>query len=273
MVHAMKPAGLPVHDPLGAHDSGAEGPADELVAQTYPEHRQATRKPRDQGGAAPHVPGRPRVSGAGREDNGSRWRRTKSIKVDTVVLRDLDLGPLHGEGLGEVEGEGVVVVDQQDPCPRHAGADSRNRVRVLLQRVTEARVQVAGETVGDIGPGLLLLVGIGPQDGEDELAWMANKCAALRVFSDAEGKMNASVVDVGGACLAVSQFTLYGSTQKGNRPSFVGAADPARAERLFDRFCALLSNHIPVQTGRFGADMQVKLTNDGPVTIWLERGA
>jgi len=144
-------------------------------------------------------------------------------------------------------------------------------VRVLLQRVTEAKVEVGGERVSAIGRGLLLLVGIGPEDGEETLAWMARKCIALRVFSDADGKMNRSVVDVGGSCLAVSQFTLYGDTRKGNRPSFIGAADPEDATRLFDRFCELLSAHVPVQTGRFGADMQVSLTNDGPVTIWLER--
>jgi D-aminoacyl-tRNA deacylase len=144
-------------------------------------------------------------------------------------------------------------------------------VRVLLQRVLEAKVEVEGESVGAIGHGLLLLVGIGPDDDEAALAWMARKCAALRVFSDAGGKMDASVVDVGGSCLAVSQFTLYGDVKKGNRPSFIGAAEPEDATRLFDRFCELLSAHVPVQTGRFGADMQVSLTNDGPVTIWLER--
>ncbi|MEM7677924.1 MAG: D-aminoacyl-tRNA deacylase [Myxococcota bacterium] len=148
-------------------------------------------------------------------------------------------------------------------------------MRVLLQRVSEAAVDVEGQTVGAIERGLLLLVGIHGSDTEAELSWMANKCAALRIFEDDAGKMNRSVVDIGGQCLVVSQFTLYGDTKKGHRPSFVSAGPPAMAAPACDRFAALLSERVgrPVPTGRFGAHMQVKLTNDGPVTLWLERNA
>lgn len=147
-------------------------------------------------------------------------------------------------------------------------------MRVLLQRVREARVEVDGAVVGAIGPGVLLFVGVGPEDGDDELAWMAQKVAALRIFPDEAGKMNRSVVDVGGAALVVSQFTLYGDVRKGNRPSFVGAAPPDRAEALYLRFAARLGERVgSVQTGQFAADMKVHLVNDGPVTIWIEREA
>ena len=148
-------------------------------------------------------------------------------------------------------------------------------MRVLLQRVAEASVEVDEAVVGAIGRGLLLLVGIHDSDTETELEWMANKCVALRVFEDDAGKMNRSVKDIAGACLVVSQFTLYGDVRKGNRPSFVGAGAPEMAAEACDRFTAMLSERLgqPVPTGRFGAHMKVALVNDGPVTVWLERVA
>ena len=145
-------------------------------------------------------------------------------------------------------------------------------MRVLVQRVRYARVKVDGETIGAIDEGLLLLVGIKDGDTDEDLAWMAKKCAQLRIFTDADGKMNDSDVDVGGGVLVVSQFTLYGNAKKGNRPSFVEAGQPEFASAACDRFVTMLKAHVAtVQTGRFGADMKVELLNDGPVTIWLER--
>lgn len=145
-------------------------------------------------------------------------------------------------------------------------------MRVLVQRVQYARVKVDGETVGEIGPGLLLFVGIKDGDADEDLAWMAKKCAGLRIFTDADGKMNDSVVDVGGGVLVVSQFTLYGNAKKGNRPSFVEAGKPDFAEAACERFVGMLRSEVKqVATGRFAADMKVELLNDGPVTIWLER--
>jgi D-aminoacyl-tRNA deacylase len=146
-------------------------------------------------------------------------------------------------------------------------------VRIILQRVKNASVTVAGEKVSEVGPGLLLLVGVADGDGEAEAAWLANKVAGLRVVSDDAGKMNRSVVESGGEVLAVSQFTLLGDARKGRRPSFVGAAPPDVAEPLFDLFCEKLraAGVHTVETGRFGAMMDVALVNDGPVTIVLER--
>jgi D-aminoacyl-tRNA deacylase len=146
-------------------------------------------------------------------------------------------------------------------------------LRIVLQRVKEASVTVAGEKISGIGPGLLLLVGVAHGDGESEAAWLAEKVAGLRIMADAEGKMNRSVRDVGGEVLAVSQFTLLADTRKGKRPSFVGAALPEEATRLFDNFCERLraAGVDQVKTGRFGAMMDVSLVNDGPVTIVLER--
>lgn len=145
-------------------------------------------------------------------------------------------------------------------------------MRVLLQRVREARVEVEGKVVGAVGPGVLLLVGIGPGDGDAELDWMARKVSALRIFPDEQGKMNRSVADVGGEALVVSQFTLYGDVRKGNRPSFIGAAAPERADALYRDFAGRLAQRLPkVETGVFAADMQVHLVNDGPVTLWIER--
>jgi D-tyrosyl-tRNA(Tyr) deacylase len=145
-------------------------------------------------------------------------------------------------------------------------------MRVLLQRVSAAAVAVDGREVARIGPGLLLLAGVGPDETEAELDWLARKVVQMRIFPDAEGKMNRSVLDIGGELLAVSQFTLHASTAKGNRPSFTGAAPGPVAQPVFERFVALLESALgkPVPTGVFGADMKISLVNDGPVTIWLD---
>ncbi len=143
----------------------------------------------------------------------------------------------------------------------------------LIQRVTEASVEVEGEEVGRIGPGMLILFGAHRADTEAELDWLVRKCARLRIFADEEGKMNRSLGEAGGEALVVSQFTLYGDARRGNRPSFVDAAPPEQAEALYDAFVERLSAQLaaPVQTGVFGAMMQVRLANDGPVTLWVER--
>ena len=145
-------------------------------------------------------------------------------------------------------------------------------MRIVVQRVREARVEIAGETVGRIGQGLLLLVGIAEGDTMAEVELLAKKVAQLRIFSDEAGKMNRSVQDIEGGVLSVSQFTLYGDCRKGNRPSFVNAARPETAEPLYDTLNQLLRTQygLPVETGRFGADMQVSLLNDGPVTILMD---
>ena len=141
----------------------------------------------------------------------------------------------------------------------------------LLQRVSQARVDIAGETVGQIGHGLLVLVCAEPDDTEAVGQKLLAKILKLRIFSDEQGKMNRSVQDVGGGLLIISQFTLAADSRSGNRPGFTGAAPPALGEALYDRFVALAREQHPlVQTGRFGADMQVHLTNDGPVTIPLQ---
>jgi len=145
-------------------------------------------------------------------------------------------------------------------------------VRAVVQRVSRAAVRVDGQTVGAIARGFVVLVGFAPADDEAALAWMAEKLAGLRVFGDAEGKMNLGIQEVGGAMLVVSQFTLYGDASKGRRPSFVGAAPPEQAEALYERFVALLRERgVRVETGRFRAMMDVELVNDGPVTLLLER--
>jgi D-tyrosyl-tRNA(Tyr) deacylase len=146
-------------------------------------------------------------------------------------------------------------------------------MRIVLQRVKSASVAVGGERISEIGAGLLLLVGVAQGDGEAEADWLAEKIAGLRIFNDESGKMNLSLKDVEGEVLAVSQFTLLADTRKGKRPSFVGAAPPEEAERLFDYFCERLreAGAGPVKTGSFGAMMDVALVNDGPVTIVLER--
>ncbi len=146
-------------------------------------------------------------------------------------------------------------------------------MRIVLQRVKNASVTVAEELVSEIGDGLLLLVGVGQEDTEAEADWLAEKVAGLRVFGDEEGKMNLGVRETSGEVLAVSQFTLLADTRKGKRPSFVKAADPEKAGPLFDYFCEKLRGVGigSVKKGRFGAMMDVALTNDGPVTIVLER--
>lgn len=145
-------------------------------------------------------------------------------------------------------------------------------MRAVLQRVRRAAVVVEGDRIAEIGPGLLILLGVGMGDTAAEAVWMADKCAALRIFEDAQGKTNLSVLDVAGEALVVSQFTLYANTQKGRRPSFVEAAPPEKAEPLVEAFAARLASHrIPVRQGRFGAHMLVEIENDGPVTILLER--
>jgi D-aminoacyl-tRNA deacylase len=145
-------------------------------------------------------------------------------------------------------------------------------LKIVLQRVRRARVTVGGKVTGEIGRGLLLLVGFTGGDGEETLRWMAEKVVGLRVFADEEGKMNLSVEEVGGSLLVVSQFTLYGDARKGRRPSFVGAAQPAIAVPLYERFVEILrASGCPVATGEFGAMMEVELVNDGPVTLILER--
>ena len=145
-------------------------------------------------------------------------------------------------------------------------------MKVVVQRVSSASVRVDGERVGSVGTGLLALVGFGPDDGEEELGWMAEKLAGLRVFPDAEGRMDRGLDDVGGSLLVVSQFTLYGDVSRGRRPSFTAAADPDRAERLYDRFLERCrETGVPVESGEFGAMMEVELVNDGPVTLVVER--
>jgi D-aminoacyl-tRNA deacylase len=145
-------------------------------------------------------------------------------------------------------------------------------MRLVLQRVSSASVRIDGEVSGEIGHGLLLLVGFREGDGDEELAWMAKKVLGLRIFADEDGKMNRSVEEVGGGLLVVSQFTLYGDARKGRRPSFVEAAQPDIAIPLYERFVALLAESgLPVETGEFGAMMEVSLVNDGPVTLILER--
>ena len=145
-------------------------------------------------------------------------------------------------------------------------------MRVLLQRVSEASVTVDGKIIGEIGRGFALLVGITHDDTQAEATWMANKIAGIRLFEDDAGKMNLGLNDVDGAILAISQFTLYGNAAKGRRPSFIEAARPEQASPLFDFFVEQLKNHnYQVETGIFGADMKVKIFNDGPVTLMLEK--
>jgi len=145
---------------------------------------------------------------------------------------------------------------------------------VVVQRVSRARVRVGGETVGEIGSGLLLLVGVGRGDEERDAAWMAEKVSGLRIFENEPGKMNLSVVEVGGGILSVSQFTLYGDCRKGRRPSFVDAAPPDAARELYETFNDLLrAKGLKVETGVFGAMMEVELVNDGPVTLIVDSRA
>ncbi len=144
-------------------------------------------------------------------------------------------------------------------------------MRLLLQRVTRAQVSVSGDIVGRIGPGLLILVGVGHADTEELARRMADKAVDLRIFRDEEGKTNRSLIDAGGEVLAISQFTLFADTRKGRRPSFLDAATPDLGSALYDEFCeAVAVRGVAVAKGIFGAEMQVDLVNDGPMTIWLD---
>ncbi|MGH2453261.1 MAG: D-aminoacyl-tRNA deacylase [bacterium] len=145
-------------------------------------------------------------------------------------------------------------------------------MRLVLQRVSRAAVRVDGAVIGEIGPGLAVLVGVRTSDRPADAEWLADKVANLRIFSDDAGKMNRSLLEVGGAVLSVSQFTLYADTSGGRRPSFIGAAAGGEAEAVYEAFnAALRARSVPVATGRFGAVMAVEIHNDGPVTILLER--
>jgi D-aminoacyl-tRNA deacylase len=145
-------------------------------------------------------------------------------------------------------------------------------MRALLQRVSSGKVSVDDQTIAQIGHGLVILLGIGQDDEEEQAVYLAEKTANLRIFEDEQGKTNLSVLDVGGEAIVVSQFTLYADTRKGRRPSFIYAGDPKMAEPLVERFAELLRGQgVPTQTGQFGAHMLVEINNDGPVTIWLEK--
>jgi len=145
-------------------------------------------------------------------------------------------------------------------------------MRALIQRVNGASVMVEGETIAAIGKGLLVFLGISNQDTGEDLEYLAKKIGGLRIFSDEEGKMNLNVADVQGSILLVSQFTLYASTKKGNRPSFIDAAPPEIAVPMYEQAILQFAQaaSVPVKTGKFGADMKVALLNDGPVTVWMD---
>jgi len=145
-------------------------------------------------------------------------------------------------------------------------------MRILIQRVSKASVTVEGQIISSVGKGLLILLGVGHGDTEEQTAFLAEKVANLRIFEDEHGKTNLSILDVKGEAIVVSQFTLYADTRKGRRPSFIDAALPDVAEPLVTRFVELLRGHgVPTQTGKFGSHMLVEIHNDGPVTIWLEK--
>lgn len=145
-------------------------------------------------------------------------------------------------------------------------------MRVLIQRVSEASVRVSGAVIGSIGTGLLVLVGVEEADSQEDAEWLAGKISRIRLFADAEQKMNADLAAVNGRLLVVSQFTLHASTRKGNRPSFIKAARPEHARHLYETLVKLLEKetNTTVETGEFGADMKISLVNDGPVTIWID---
>ena len=145
-------------------------------------------------------------------------------------------------------------------------------MRVVIQRVRQGNVKVNGATIAEIGLGLVILLGVGPEDGDEQVEYLVNKIANLRIFEDEEGKINRSVLDVGGEAIVVSQFTLYADTRKGRRPSFTKAAPPEIASPLVDQFAERLAETgVATQKGEFGAHMHVEIHNDGPVTIWMER--
>ncbi|HWQ58150.1 MAG TPA: D-aminoacyl-tRNA deacylase [Clostridia bacterium] len=143
-------------------------------------------------------------------------------------------------------------------------------MRAVVQRVSRAKVAIEGTVRGEIGRGYMVLLGIEENDGQADLEYICDKLVGLRVFEDAEGKMNLAVTDVGGSILLISQFTLYGDARKGRRPGFIRAARPEKAIPLYEQAIARLRQSVPVETGEFGADMQVELVNDGPVTILLD---
>jgi len=145
-------------------------------------------------------------------------------------------------------------------------------MRIVIQRVRQGRVSVNGEIIAEIGQGVVILVGVGPADGEGQARYLVEKIANLRIFEDEHGKINRSLLEVGGSAIVVSQFTLYADTRKGRRPSFTDAALPELASPLVERFAEMLREQgVETQTGQFGAHMLVEIANDGPVTIWLER--
>ena len=145
-------------------------------------------------------------------------------------------------------------------------------MKIVLQRVKQAKVTVDGSIIGSIGKGILILLGVHRDDSEEQADFLVNKCTELRIFSDEDYKMNRSLMDVGGEALVVSQFTLYGNCKKGRRPSYTHAAPPEKGEQLYEYFVAKMKEQgVHVETGRFGAMMDVELVNDGPVTILLER--
>lgn len=148
-------------------------------------------------------------------------------------------------------------------------------MRALIQRSLNASVSIAGEVTGSISRGLVVLLGVEHEDGPEDALWLAGKVAQMRIFSDAEGRMNLGVKEVGGGILVVSQFTLHASTKKGNRPSFIRAARPEHAIPLYEQFIRAVEQELgsPVARGTFGADMQVALVNDGPVTVWMDSKA
>lgn len=143
-------------------------------------------------------------------------------------------------------------------------------MKIVVQRVISASVAIEGEVIGEIGSGLLLLVGISPEDTQEDLSYASRKLLNMRIFSDEKGLMNLSIQDIHGSILSISQFTLFADTQKGNRPSFTNAAKPDFASQMYQQFNHLLAESINVQVGQFGADMQIALVNDGPVTIILD---
>lgn len=143
-------------------------------------------------------------------------------------------------------------------------------MRAFIQRVSEASVSIDGQEHAAIGRGLLILLGVAPEDDESDIAWLSRKIIGMRLFSDDAGKMNLSLSDIGGQALVISQFTLFASTRKGNRPSFIAAADPAHAERCYHGFIEALAQALDVASGVFAAEMQVALCNDGPVSIWID---
>ena len=145
-------------------------------------------------------------------------------------------------------------------------------MRALLQRVTSASVEIDQNITASIGEGILILLGIEDADDETDISWLCQKISQMRIFPDSSGKMNHSLLETGGQALVVSQFTLHASTKKGNRPSYIRAAPPEKSKPLYDQFCKALETTLnqPIPTGTFGAEMQIHLTNDGPVTIWLD---